>query len=415
MNTKFESRTSFPWRALLCSCLFVGSGQGILTGCAGLFIRPVCTANGFDMGPYTIQMSLSAIAMMIAFTQASKVMKKFPIKRILFVCVAVQTGVFMLYSQLTQLWMFYLAAPFQGLACAVPSYIIGPLLISNWFEKKRGMAMGITMACNGIFGAIFNVVGSNLISSVGYRASYLILGGTAAALMGFAALFCVPHPSMRGQRAYGAETGEEQARINAEAGVAKAQAIRSAPFLLMFLTVSLIVCAGAFSPQISVLAMSKGFPMSQAGSFMGVYMIGGLLGSFGLGWLNDRAGIRNSTIAALLMGVLAIALLTMSGNSAIVLSVGLAMLGAAAAAAGVQPPMIVGKLFGQKDYVAIYGVMQIALSLGGIFASPMYGFVLDAAGSYNPALIGVAAALAGCIPMTFLAFRKKSAAGRVAA
>lgn len=410
MDTEKEVKTTFPWRALLCSCLLLGGGQGILINTLGLFTHPVCTAHGFGVGAFSVQMSISALAMMVGFASAGKVMEKFNIKALLLLCTMVQVGVFVLYAQMTQLWMFYIASILRGLACVIPSYMIGPLIISNWFEKKRGLAMGIAMSCNGIFGAVFSIAGGKLIAAIGYQGAYVILGGGAALLMIPAALLCVPHPSMSGKRTYGAEPDGEQTKENfseRQTGIPKAQAIRSIPFLLLFVTVSVIVCAAAFVPQISVFAVAKGFQIDQAGSFVGVFMVGSLLGSFLLGWLNDRVGIRNCTVIALVAGALAIVLLVISATSVLFLVAGLALLGVAAASAGVQPPLIIGDFFGQKDYAAIYGVMQIAISLGTVVATPVYGFVFDTTGNFNPALIAVAAALAACTPMTILAFRKK--------
>lgn len=416
MDTVEKKETGFPWRALLCSCLFLGGGQGILINTLGLFTHSVCAAQGFGVGLFSVQMSMSSLAMMAGFMVAGKVMEKFNIKLLLLFCTAVQVGVFVLYGQMTQLWMFYISSVLRGLACVIPSYMIGPLLISNWFESKRGLAMGIALSSNGIFGAAFSVLGGKLIATIGYQSAYVVLGGCAGLLMVSATLLCVPHPAMCGKRAYGAKTDVAQVQETQEqAGISKAQAIRSVPFLLLFITVSVVVCAAAFIPQIGVFAAEKGFPIDQAGSFVGVFMVGSLLGSFFLGWLNDRVGVRNGTVTALAVGALALAMLVISASNIMLLVIGLTLLGIASASAGVQPPLIIGSLFGQRDYVAIYGVMQIAISLGSVIATPAYGFVFDAAGNYNPALIAVAVALAACIPMTFLAFKKNSANGRVAA
>lgn len=415
MDTVEKKETGFPWRALLCSCLFLGGGQGILMNTLGLFTPSVCAARGFGVGPFSVQMSISALAMMVGFMVAGKVMAKFNIKMLLLFCTAVQVGVFILYGQMTQLWMFYIASVLRGLACVIPSYMIGPLLISNWFENKRGLAMGIALSSNGIFGAAFSVLGGKLIATMGYQSAYIVLGGCAGLLMVSAALLCVPHPAMCGKSAYGAKTIDAQVQgIQEQTGMSKAQAIRSAPFLLLFITVSVVVCAAAFIPQIGVFAAGKGFPVDQAGSFVGIFMVGSLLGSFFLGWLNDKVGVRNGTVIALAVGALALVLLVISATAIMPLVIGLTLLGVAAASAGVQPPLIIGSLFGQRDYAAIYGVMQIAISLGTVVATPAYGFVFDATGNFNPALVVVAAALAGCIPMTFLAFRKNSANGQAA-
>jgi MFS family permease len=406
-----KSNRRFAWKMLLCSCLLIGGGQGILVSCAGIFIQPVCQANGFGVGPFSTYLSIGAVAMMVGFPLAGKVMAKFPLRPLLIACILVNCGMFMLYSQFTQLWMFYVAVIFTGLSCVIPAYMTGPLLISNWFEKKRGLAMGIAMSCTGIFGAIFSIVGGQLIASAGYKQAYIILGLVALLMMLVASFMAVMHPSMKGMVAYGAESAAAASEAGSPAagadGVSQKAAIKSPSFLIMFVIIFFVVCAGAFSSQVSVLAVNMGFDIATASSFAAIFMVGCLLGSFILGWLNDKIGVRNTTLLILLLGAGSISLVIFGGTTSAMFVLGILLFGVAASAGGVQPPIIVGNLFGHKDYASIYGTMQIALSLGGVVASPVYGFVLDATGSYAPALLVVAAVLLVSIPLTLVAFKAK--------
>lgn len=402
-------KNKFAWRMLLCSCLLIGGGQGILVSCAGIFIQPVCSANGFNVGPFSTYLSIGAVAMMIGFPLVDKVLKKFPLKPLMLVCVIVNCGMFMLYSTFTQLWMFYIAVIFTGFSCVIPAYMMGPLLVSNWFQEKRGLAMGIMTACTGVFGAVFSIIGGILISSYGYKFAYVALGAAALVIMLPAVFMLVLHPAQKNMQPYGADASQkaEEAQTGELTGIPKAKAIKSFPFIGMFITIFVMVCLGAFSPEVSVLAINNGFDIATGSLFASVFMIGCLAGSFILGMLNDKIGVKNATLIVLVLGILSVVIVVMGKGNAGILMAGMAVMGIAAAAGGVQPALIVGNLFGQKDYAGIYGVMQIALSLGGVLATPLYGFVLDASGSFTPALLAVAVCLAIGIVLTMAAFKDK--------
>lgn len=404
-----ETKKHPAWKMLILSCLLIGAGQGILVNCAGLFIQPVCKSLGFAVGPFSTYLAVGAVSLLVGFPMVGKVLEKVPIKPLMIVCVIVNCGMFMLYSQFTQLWMFYVGGAVVGLASVIPAYMVGPMVVSNWFESKKGMAMGIAMSCVGIFGAIFSIVGGILIEGVGYQPAYLILGGTAMLVMIPAALMVVLHPAMKGLQPYRTKAdaaqhaGETPGEIT---GIPKAKAIKSAPFICMFITMFFMVCGGAFAPQIAGLVATLGYDMAQAGSMTSMFMVGSLLGSFVLGFLNDKLGVRNTMYVTLALGAAAIFMLTIGAPiSTVILVGGLLFFGVFASGCGVQPPLIVSTMFGQRDYAAIYAVLQMAMSLAGILATPVFGFVLDATGSFNLGLFGLAALLAVGAVLTTIAFK----------
>ncbi|MEG1657848.1 MAG: MFS transporter [Oscillibacter sp.] len=393
---------------LVLSCIFGGAAQGILISCAGLFIQPVCNALGFGTGPFSTYLAIGAVFLLIGFPLAGKVMAKFPIKPLLVVCIVINCGGFMLYSQFTHLWMFYASGLFMGLSSVIPAYMISPLLVSNWFDSNQGMAMGISRALSAMIGAVFSIIGGVIIETLGYQAGYLILGATALVMMLPCAFMVVMSPEVLGLQPY--RTKEESTKHEGApvetTGVSASAALKSLPFIFMFATVFFMVCGGAFAPQIAGLVPALGYNMAQAGTFVSIFMVGSVLGSFVLGFLNDKLGVRNTMYVILAMGIGSILLLTIGAPvSTLLLILGLLCFGMFSAAGGVQPPLIISNMFGQKDYATIFGVMQMSMSLAGIFATPVYGFILDTTGSFNMGLYGLAALLVIGVVLTYISFK----------
>ena len=59
---------------------------------------------------------------------------------------------------------------------AAMGYPPNSAIVANWFERRRGLAMGITFAGNGFGLFFFPKLSQVLIDAVGWRTAYLYLG-----------------------------------------------------------------------------------------------------------------------------------------------------------------------------------------------------------------------------------------------
>ncbi|KAI9460695.1 MFS general substrate transporter [Boletus coccyginus] len=85
-------------------------------------------------------------------------------------------------------WQFFLA---QGLGIGLASGILfGPALgvVSHWFSKRRGLALGITAIGSSIGGTVFPIAAQNLIPEVGFKWTMRIFGFMLILLLGVANL-----------------------------------------------------------------------------------------------------------------------------------------------------------------------------------------------------------------------------------
>jgi len=78
-----------------------------------------------------------------------------------------------------QLWHFYAAyGVFIGLGVICAGFVPMAVILSNWFVKKRGAALGVALIGN-IQPPLLAVPIQYLIATFGWRASYAILGAVA--------------------------------------------------------------------------------------------------------------------------------------------------------------------------------------------------------------------------------------------
>lgn len=87
-----------------------------------------------------------------------------------------------LSSLATQVWHLYLTFGVMGGTGIAFSYIPATAVVPQWFSKKMGLAMGISVAGGGIGGFIINPLAAYLLENLGWQWSYRISGFIAGAV-----------------------------------------------------------------------------------------------------------------------------------------------------------------------------------------------------------------------------------------
>ena len=83
---------------------------------------------------------------------------------------------FFCYSFCRSLTGFYLCAVVVGISVSFLTFLPFTLIISNWFEEKRGTALGICFMGRGLGGMLMNTLTAVLLDRYGWRASYRVIG-----------------------------------------------------------------------------------------------------------------------------------------------------------------------------------------------------------------------------------------------
>ena len=162
--------------------------------------------------------------------------------RILVTLNGLLTGIgFLLLSQISSLWQVYLI---WGLFIGIGgSFLWVPLFstIPRWFAKKRGIAIGITVAGFGLGGIISPLLAQWLISTYDWRQSYLILGLITFIVVIPLAQFMKHSPQRVGLKPYGEdETIKDEHFLvtGGTGGLALSQAIKTSRFWVWGLILS---------------------------------------------------------------------------------------------------------------------------------------------------------------------------------
>ena len=299
------------------------------------------------------------------------------------------------FSLATNVIHLYISSFFTGIFFLNASLIPVSMMITNWFVKKRGLAMSIAMAGIGVGGTIFSPVITWLLGAYGWRSTYRIMALIILVLALPAALFILrKRPEDMGLLPYGSEDAAIQdaasKRIPKKADIVFPLSVKESRTKLFFiLFIFGMLCNGLintgslghFPPAIEEL---QG-PQVQA-LIISMYSMIGIFGKLVLGWLNDRFGVVVSTAFGCITFALSFIFILFGQNISMLYIMAL-LFGLGDAIGTVTPPLITSAIFGAEKYGEAYGIAnsftQIGLSLGALMVAAVY----DTSGSYNTAWI----------------------------
>ncbi|NLB19206.1 MAG: MFS transporter [Syntrophomonadaceae bacterium] len=382
-----KSKMFYGWWIVAACFVLMFAGVGILINTYGVLFGGILADTGFSRGGLGLYFTIMSLSIMVASPILGKMMVKYNTQAVLTVCIIITGLAFMAFSQATQLWHFYVIAIIAGVFGAGTSTLPASLLITNWFNDKRGTAMGIAFAGSGIGGMLCNPLAQSIINTYGWQMAYIILGIALVVLMLPFALFVIKlHPSQKGLVPLGAEKEVEAggAQPATVMGLTAGEVAKSPVFWLLALTIFLTMFFFlGIQNNIPIWMQDLGHSPAVAASIMAAYMGVLVVGKLVIGAILDKFGAKAGITFC--MGLLVLALFFFINGGSMVMA-GLFVLAFAMGGpvATVYPSFIAGHLFGNLDYGTIYGFVQIFVTLGMAFAMPITGAVYDSAGTLLP-------------------------------
>jgi MFS family permease len=298
----------------------------------------------------------------------------------------------LLLGQMHALWhlygIFLLIAPAIVALTALPAQT----LVSHWFIKKRGIAMGLTMMGYGLGGVVMAKLSYLLIVGFGWRTAYSILAVTIWVLVTPVVLLVVRHkPADKGLLPDGETAGnaccsatpDPVAESPHESGLEVGAALKTVAFWTLAL-IFLVTSFGGGSIILHMVAFSTDVGISAEAATTALSLLAGvsILGRLGFGALGDRLDKRTVMALCFFLHSVAIALL-LKMKSAGLLYLFAAIYGLSMGGNVVVTPLLIGECFGVVSFAAIAGMLGIPLTLGGAAGPVLAGRIFDVTKSYG--------------------------------
>jgi len=371
--------------------------MSLLSTALSFFVVPVCADLGFGRGSFTLYYSLMVAAGAVSASFLGTYMNKKGVRGVVLVS-GIWCGLgFLGLSFSSQLWMFYILGAAMGLFGSTCVYLAANVIVQQSYSSRHvGAILGIVMAGAGIGGVIWSNVVPQVLENFGWRFGYRLLGICWVALAVLAVLI-LGKQELAG--AFGNMKGV------AMEGTSKKDALKSIPFYLAVALMCILSVCSCISQHLPSVLGEMGHDSARIGIMVSVMTAASAVGTVAEGAICSRLGIKNTMLGVLVIYAAGYVLMSLRAG----IYVALAFLAFGSGSIGTLMPVVVRRIFGGRDYAAIWSVVISCSSVASFVAAPLWGMVYDFFGTYAPALIAMPVLLAGGIVCLFGAFRNVEA------
>lgn len=393
------------WAIVVGLGFLAGAGlQQILANC-GNFIPQICADLQCDPGQLTLWITMYAIFMAISQPVVGRLWPKVSPKILVTVAFLVSIIALALMGTYTAVWQFWISGAVIGLSGGFYFMVAAPYLITNWFAKKTGFALGVAGIIGGLLAAILSPIDAAIVAAVGWRTAYSIVAIISCVMALPFTLFVFEFdPAKLGMRPVGWEEGmESNTAGSADApGVPEKKAVASITFVMLFLIGGIFALYGGFQNLWGFAAAEWGYDSMFTATMISTTSLFMLIGPI-IGIVIDKIGPWKTTFGIMAIQLIAgLGLLFAHGTQASVL-VFVFLFAFQGAIVGTLMPLLARDSFGPKDYTKIFSYMQIGIGLIGGFSNPIISFFYTTYGTFSAALwFGVAIAVI-CIVLAAIA------------
>lgn len=381
------------WRILLASLLGIGCGLAAIPFyTAGVFAPHLAREFGWSMGEIMAGLTITTVMVIFAAPAAGLLCDRYgtrPVALVSLTCFGLSyLSLATLGNSLTQ---FYLTWAVMATLGAGTLPITFTRTVNRWFDKHRGLALGLAMTGTGLFGVLCKPLLAWVIADYGWRTGFFSLGLLPLCLAIPATVLLFREPR---------EPVTEQVETPVAAplsGMTKAQALRHWRFWVIAIVLVPIsfALAGAV-PNLEPILLDQGIDSATILTLtplVGLSSIGGrLIG----GWLLDRFWAPG--VAFVLLGMPAISCVILAGGhlDPAMARIAIVLIGFALGIEYDVVAYLTSRYFGMRSYAAIYSVFYVCFSTGAGFGPLVFGLIRDFTQDFAPALHISAAILPLC-------------------
>jgi MFS family permease len=362
--------------------LIVGAGP-INVFSFGVFLKPITVELGIGRAMFSSALTLHATMAALMCPVFGWMIDRWGVRRVMLPALVLYALGIAAYALITAdpFLITYLIFAITGLTGTVAGPIPYSTVISQWFDRQRGLALGIGMAGVGLGVALMPQLAALLIGEFGWRTAYV---GLAVASIVFAfvpvALFVREPPGFTAQPERGQSRG---AALNLP-GTGVGEALRSRLFWGLGIAFFLdVIAINGTLTHIVALLTDRGIAREAAVTALSGTGIALLAGRIMSGWFLDRFWGPYVAIGFFVTPMIGLALL-MSHAAGAAPFLGAICLGIGIGAEIDLMAFFASRYFGLKNYAKIYGTMFGLFGLGVGFGPTLSGLSFDRLHSYTP-------------------------------
>ena len=389
MTSTQKAGLHYAWVILAAACVLSIVSRADSASFA-VFVDPLVERFDWKRGDISLAYSLAFLCSMPAMLAFGWLGDRYGARVLMIGASLMISAGTVLLGMIQDLWHLYvLYGVFVGAFGNAAFMVLLPVIVTRWFEKKMGLALGFYWAALGAGPAIFAPLFRGLIETRGWESAFMVLGvGFGVVLLLFSSLIRT-RPAEMGLTAYGTEeAGKETKASAASAAVSLRSVLASRPVWLLT-GCHHLGCAGhavILAHGVS-MATHHGIPGLQAAGVLSTIAGVSIVSRFTFSLLTERFGGR--TILSLsIFGQSASILMLLFATEAWHFYVFAVIFGICYGGEMVGFPIINRQMFGPKAPLSsIFSFEMIGASTGMALGGWIGGVLFDHSGNYTSAIL----------------------------
>lgn len=385
-----KSGLHYAWIILAAACVLSIVSRADSASFA-VFIDPLVEKFEWKRGDISLAYSLAFICSMPAMLIFGWLGDRYGARVLMLgAAVMISTGTILL-GMIRELWHLYvLYGVFVGALGNAAFMVLLPVIMTRWFERKMGLALGIYWAALGAGPVVFAPLFRWMIESRGWESAFMVIGlGFGAVLLIFSSLIRTS-PAEMGLTAYGAENATNGNDASAAAGARiSLRSVLSRRPVWLLTGCHHLGCAGhavILAHGVS-MATHHGIPGLQAAGVLSTIAGVSIASRFTFSILTERFGGRN-ILSFAIFGQSASILMLLFATEAWHFYVFAVIFGICYGGEMVGFPIINRQMFGPSAPLSsIYSFEMIGASTGMALGGWLGGVLFDHSGNYTSAIL----------------------------
>ncbi len=357
--------------------LFGGLCAGFYT--ISVFLEPLQKSFGWSKTQLSLGFMFSSLFSGLLSPITGSLVARYGVRRIQLTGGSLIVTAMLLISSMGTLWQYYLLLIIQAAGLSFIGIIPCQTAVSQWFNEKRGVAMGIIMAGVGSGGMTMIYLSNHAVECFGWRGAYRIL----AAIVFF---FVLPTVFfiMRDRDESGDSIHAQPASDKTEPSLAISVGsyLTSLPFIqlcsLMLLFGSII---GAMTQH--SIALLNTMHVDHSAEYWALALGVSVPGRIFFGRLADRINIKMLIVTSWLLIFISVGMLHAIPLFSMAIIFFALAYGLALGAFITLAPLFLARCFGQKVFSRLLGIIHLFLIFGIASGTLLMGRSFDVSGSYN--------------------------------
>jgi sugar phosphate permease len=339
---------------------------------------------------------------------AGWIVDRFGPRRLMMAGIVMAGGALVGLAHMSALWMFYLFYIFNAIGYVCGGPLPNQVLLTRWFDKGRGKAMGFAYLGIGIGGWLVLKLSPNLVSAFGWRGALQALGVVIVVVALPMAYFVRDEPDGdagpkgSGLRVKAAHGRRPDLQVERDTGLSPV--FRDPAFYLLALGSMCSIAAVGGANQHLKLYLSLDWRYSQeiAATITSTVLFCSIFGRLLMGWLADRIPKKAVMILIYVLVAASIPLLLSAGSTTALYAFAI-VFGLGLGGEYMIIPLMAAELFGVRVLGRLLGVILTADGVAEATSPMLIGYLRDHSSSYRTGfLLLIAIALVGTVAIAML-------------